>query len=383
MFCSRSEIQVELVSNLIHQFSDGIYYFVSFSLIISIIIFVHEYGHYIIAKACKVKVESFSIGFGPEIFGFYDKFGTRWKLSAIPLGGYVKMLGDNNTANVPVSQQELTEEERLYSLHTKPRYKKTAVVFAGPLANMILAVIAFTVFFSITGYYRTPPVIGSVIEGSVADQAGLLPGDIITQINEYGIKYFEDISRVMMLSPEAKVEIRYSRNNKGHKTTLTPLITEDKDIFGDEIKRKTIGITSVNIAGLKRSSFLGAVSLSVSETYHVMYLTIKALFQIVIGKRSINEIGGPIKIAKYSVQSTKKGFVMVLYFMAVLSATLAAVNLLPIPLLDGGHLFNYIIEAIIRRDLSPRYHKYAATFGATILFLLMVIAISNDIRHLF
>ncbi|QKX02566.1 RIP metalloprotease RseP [Wolbachia endosymbiont of Dirofilaria (Dirofilaria) immitis] len=374
---------MELISSLIHQFSDWIYYFLSFSLIISVVIFVHEYGHYIIAKGCKVRVESFSIGFGPEIFGFYDNLGTRWRLSAIPLGGYVKMLGDSSTISVQVNQQKLTEEEKLYSLHTKSRYKKIAIVSAGPLANMVLAIIAFTVFFSVTGYYRTPPVIGSVIEGSVADQAGLLPGDIITQINGYEIKHFEDISRVMMLSPEARVEIRYSRNNEGHRTVLTPLITEDKDVFGDEVKRKTIGITSMNIAGLKRSSFLGAVSLSVSETYHVMYLTIKTLFQIIIGKRSINEIGGPIKIAKYSVQSTKKGLIMVLYFIAVLSATLAAVNLLPIPLLDGGHLFNYIIEVIIRKDLSPRYHKCAATFGATILFLLMAIAISNDIRHLF
>ncbi|QKX01506.1 RIP metalloprotease RseP [Wolbachia endosymbiont of Cruorifilaria tuberocauda] len=374
---------MELISSLIHQFSNGIYYFISFSLIISIIIFVHEYGHYIIAKACKVRVESFSIGFGPEVFGFYDESGTRWKLSAIPLGGYVKMLGDNSTVNASANQQELTEVEKLYSLHTKPKYKKTAIIFAGPFANVVLAVVAFTLFFSITGYHRPPPVIGSVINGSVADQAGLLPGDIITQVNECEIKYFEDISRVMMSSPETKIEIRYIRNNENYKTTMTPLIVEDKDLFGDEIKRKTIGITSVNVPVVKQSSFLEAINLSVSETYRVMRLTIKALFQILIGKRSINEIGGPIKIAKYSGQSTKKGFVMVLYFIGVLSATLSAVNLLPIPLLDGGHLFNYVIEVIIRRDLSPSYHKYAATFGATILFLMMAIAILNDIKHLF
>ncbi|WP_395463683.1 RIP metalloprotease RseP [Wolbachia endosymbiont of Cantharis cryptica] len=374
---------MELISNLIHQFSDGIYYFLSFSLIISVIVFVHEYGHYIIAKVCKVKVESFSIGFGPEIFGFNDKSGTRWKLSAVPLGGYVKMLGDSNAASVPANQQELTEEEKLYSLHTKPRYKKAAIVFAGPFANMILAVIAFTLFFSTAGYYRTPPVVGNVIEGSAAKQAGLLPGDTITQINEYKIKYFEDISRVVMSNPETRIEIKYSRNNEEHRTSLTPLIIEDKDVFGTTIERKIIGITSVNMAGSKQSSFLGAVSLSVSETYHTMCLTIKAIFQIIIGKRSVNEIGGPIKIAKYSGQSARKGFIMVLYFMAIISANLAAVNLLPIPLLDGGHLFHYIIEAVIRRDLSLKYQKYATTFGAAVLFLLMAIAISNDIRHLF
>ncbi|QOD37943.1 RIP metalloprotease RseP [Candidatus Wolbachia massiliensis] len=374
---------MELISNLIRQFSDVTYSFLSFALIISVIVFVHEYGHYIIAKACKVKVESFSIGFGPEIFGFHDKSGTRWKLSAVPLGGYVKMLGDSNAASVPAGQQELTEEERLYSLHTKPRYKKAAIVFAGPFANMILAVIAFTIFFSVVGYYRTPPVIGNVIEGSAAKQAGLLPGDTITNINEYEIKYFEDISRVVTSNPGTRMEIKYNRGNEEHSTSLTPSTIEDRDIFGNIIERKTIGITSVNIVGLKQSSFLGAVSLAMSETYHTMCLTIKAIFQIIVGKRSVNEIGGPIKIAKYSGQSAKKGFIMVLYFMAILSANLAAINLLPIPLLDGGHLFYYIVEAVIRRDLSLKHQKYAAIFGASILFLLMVIAISNDIRHLF
>ncbi|WP_353283830.1 RIP metalloprotease RseP [Wolbachia endosymbiont (group A) of Lypha dubia] len=372
---------MELISNLIHQFSDGIYYFLSFSLIISVIVFVHEYGHYVVAKACKVKVESFSIGFGPEIFGFNDKSGTRWKLSAVPLGGYVKMLGDTNAASVPADQQELTEEEKLYSFHTKPRHKKAAVVFAGPFANMVFAVIAFTIFFSIAGYYRTPPMIENVIEGSAAKQAGLLPGDTITQINEHKIKYFEDISRVIMSNPKIRMEIEYSRNNEKHRTSLTPLIIKDKDVFGNTIERETIGIISVNT--LKQSSFLGAVSLSVSETYHTMCLTIKALFHIIVGKRSINEIGGPIKIAKYSGQSAKKGFVMVVYFMAIISANLAAINLLPIPLLDGGHLFHYIIEAVIRRDLSLKCQKYAAIFGALVLFLLMATGMSNDIRDLF
>ncbi|WP_341818511.1 RIP metalloprotease RseP [Wolbachia endosymbiont (group B) of Ennomos erosarius] len=374
---------MELISNFIHQFGDGIYYFLSFSLIISVIVFVHEYGHYIVAKACKVKIESFSIGFGREIFAFNDKSGTRWKLSVFPLGGYVKMLGDTNAASVPADQQKLTEEERLYSFHTKPRYQKAAVVFAGPFANVILTVIAFTILFSTVGYYRTPPVIGNVIEGSAAKQAGLLPGDTITQINENEIKYFEDISRIVMSNPKTKMEIDYIRNNEERRTSLTPLTIEDKDVFGNIIERETIGITSINMAGLKQSSFLGAVNLSISETYHTMCSTIKAIFQMIVGKRSVSELRGPITIVKYSGQSAKKGFTTVLYLMAVISASLAVFNLLPIPLLDGGHLFCYAIEAVIRRDLSLKCQKYAAIFGASILFLLMAVAISNDIRHLF
>ncbi|WFW29737.1 MAG: RIP metalloprotease RseP [Wolbachia endosymbiont of Menacanthus eurysternus] len=383
IICSISKIEVELISNLIHQLSDGIYSLFSFALIISIVVFVHEYGHYISAKACKVKIESFSIGFGPEIFVFYDKSGTKWKLSTIPLGGYVKMFGDSNITSMTASQQKLTEQEKLYSLHTKPRYKKAAIVFAGPFANIALSIVAFTIFFSKAGYYyNTPPIIENIINGSAAEEAGLMPGDIITQINEYKIKYFEDISRVIRSNPEKKVEIKYNRNNKEYRVVLTPSIIKDTSNSNITMGR-VLGITSINMSGLDQSSFLGAVNLSLNETYHTMYLTIKALFQILIGKRSINEIGGPVKIAKYSGQSFKKGFNMVLYFVAILSSTLAAVNLLPIPLLDGGHLFNYIIESIIRRDLSPKYYKYSATLGAAILLLLMVIAILNDIKHLF
>ncbi len=341
----------------------------------------HEYGHYIIARACKVKVESFSIGFGREIFGFSDKHGTRWKFSIIPMGGYVKMLGDGNAASVPGDQQELTEEEKLYSFHTKLRYKKAAVVFAGPFANIIFSIIALTIFFSAVGYYRTPSVIESVVKGSAAEQAGLLPGDIITRINEHKIKHFEDISRVVMSNPKTKMKIEYERDNKKHIISLTPITIEDRDVFGNVIERETIGITAK--MGARQSSLLGSVNLAVSETYHTICLTVKAIFQIIAGTRSSNEIGGPIKIAKYSGQSTKKGLIMVLYFMAVISANLAAVNLLPIPLLDGGHLFCYLIETIIRRDLSLKEQKYAATFGAAVLFLLMAVAVSNDIRNLF
>ncbi|MDN5248240.1 MAG: RIP metalloprotease RseP [Wolbachia endosymbiont of Tyrophagus putrescentiae] len=370
---------MELITNLI---GDKIYY-LSFFLIIFVIVFVHEFGHYIVAKICGVKVESFSIGFGPEICGFYDKSGTKWKLSAIPLGGYVKMLGDTNEASFRVAEKELTEEEKLHSFYVKPRYQKAAIVFAGPFANIIFTVIALTMFFYVEGYYRTPSVIGNIIKGSAAEQSGLLPGDTITRINNHKIEYFEDIARLVMSNPKTEMEIEYERNKEKHKVNLTPLMIKDKDAFGNIIEKESIGITSIDMRNLKQSSFLGAVGLSISETYYAMQLTIKAIAQIVVGKRSVNEIGGPLKIAKYSGQSAKKGIMAILYFMAVISINLAAINLLPIPLLDGGHLFHYIIEAVTRRDLSLKYQKYAAAFGASVLFLLMAVAVFNDIRHVF
>ncbi len=365
--------------SFINQLGSVGYYFISFSIIISIIVFVHEYGHYIVAKICQVKVEFFSIGFGPEIFGFNDKSGTRWKLSAIPLGGYVKMLGDTNEASIATS---MVEEEKLHSFYAKARYKKAAIVFAGPLANIIFTFVVLTIFFSFEGYYRTPPIIGSVIKSSAAEKVGLLPGDIILKINNHKIKYFEDISRMVISNSRTKMKIEYQRNNNRAKVVLIPSVIRDQDAFGNIIERESIGITSMNIERIKQSSFIGSIGLSMQETYHNMGITIKVIGQMLTGKRNIDKIGGPIKIAKYSGQSAKKGFTTTLYFMAVISINLAVMNLLPIPLLDGGHLFHYMIEALIRRDLNLKYQKYAAILGAFILFSLTGIAILNDIKYI-
>lgn len=369
------------MSTVFNFVGDTAYYLLSFSLIISIIVFVHEYGHYIVAKICKVKVEAFSIGFGPEIFSFNDKSGNKWKLSAIPLGGYVKMLGDANEASIPSKQQELTDEEKLYSFHIKPRYQKAAVVFAGPFANIIFTIMALTMFFYIQGYYHTPPIIGNVIKDSAAEKVGLLPGDTIIQVNNQKIIHFEDISRIVMSNPKTEMAIEYERNSEKHKVTLMPLTIKGYDVFGNVIEKESIGIVS-NIGGLEQPSFFGAVNLSISETYHTMHLTVKAIVQMIIGKRSVSEMSGPIKIAKYSVQSAKRGMTAILYFMAMISASLAVVNLLPIPLLDGGYLFQYIVEAVIRRDLSLKYQKYAATLGACMLFSVMAFTIYNDIKYI-
>lgn len=359
----------------------AVYYFLSFGLVISVVVFIHEYGHYIVARICKVKVEVFSIGFGNEIFGFNDRSGTRWKLSAVPLGGYVKMLGDANEASVPSQKQELTDEEKLHSFHTKPRYKKAAVVLAGPFANIIFTVVVLTILFCMEGYYRTPPVIGNVIKGSAAEQVGLLPGDTILQINNNKIIYFEDISRIVMSNPKTEMEFEYERNNEKHKVKLTPVTIEDKDAFGNKIEREVIGINSVNVKELKQLSFLEAINSSIDGTYYAMSFTVKAIMQMVVGKRSIKEMNGPIKIVQYSGQSMKRGMTAVLYLMAMISASLATVNLLPIPLLDGGHLFQYIIEGIIRRDLSLKFQKYASILGACILLSLMAITTFNDVTQ--
>ncbi|UWI83246.1 RIP metalloprotease RseP [Wolbachia endosymbiont of Howardula sp.] len=332
------------------------------------------------ARVCKVKVASFSIGFGPEIIGFNDYSGTRWKLSMIPFGGYVKMLDDFNLMNT--YHREYNTDNQLYLFNVKNRYQKAAIVFAGPCANMIFSVLLFTIFFSLSGNYITPPVINTIVIDSPAEKAGLLPGDTILQINKSQIKYFEDITRMITFYPNAYMEIKYRRGHDQYTTILNPSTVIDRDIIGNKIERTTIGITSVNIDSIKQYSVLKSVILSIRQTYYTMSLTIQSLVQIITGNGNINEIGGPIKIVQYSVQSAKLGGLTVIYFMAILSANLAIINIFPIPMLDGGHLFHYILEILIRRELNRKYQKFASYCGAYLLFLLMIIAIVNDIRHL-
>lgn len=366
---------MKFLSDLVSRFSGVLFYFFSFLLIISIIIFIHEYGHYIAAKICKVKVELFSIGFGPEIIGFNDKSGTRWKFSVIPAGGYVKMLGDTN-------EKILTDEEKLYSFYNKPLYKKAIIVFAGPLANIVLTVLIFTVLFYTNGNYQTPSIIGQVLNDSVAEKSGLLPKDVITSINGQKIKYFEDVKRLVMLSPGIKLEIKYKRDDHEYKTNITPKVIDSQDMFGNKVKIGFIGVLPYGPQNFVKLSIFEATVKSLTETYSLTKFTLSAIGQIIKGHRDIQEIGGPIKIAQHSGQSMKGGFFVVLSFIAMISINLGIINLLPIPMLDGGYLFQYIIEAALRRSLNPKIQTYAAAVGTVFLLSLMAFATFNDIRHI-
>ncbi len=371
-------------SYLISEFNNVLFYFFSFISIISIIVFIHEYGHYIVAKACKVKIESFSIGFGPEIIGFNDKSGTRWKFSAIPIGGYVKMLGDaSEITSVKDSKRVLTDDEKLHAFHNKPLYKKALIVFAGPLANIIFTALIFVVLFYKSGDYQTPPVIGHVSNNSIAAKSGLLPEDIITAINGQKVKYFEDIRRIIMLNPGIKLEMKYKRNNQEYKIAVTPEVLDSQDMFGNKIKVGFIGITPMDAQRFVKLSIFGAIDKSLTETKYLIKTTLSAIMQIVTGHRSTEEIGGPIKIAKYSGQSMKGGWFAVLSFMAMISVSLGVVNLLPIPMLDGGYLLQYVIEAVLHRNLSPKFQTYAAAVGTIFLLSLMAFSTFNDVKHIF
>jgi regulator of sigma E protease len=356
----------------------------SFIFIISIIAFVHEYGHYKIAKISGVKIEIFSIGFGPEIFGWTNKEQTRWKICLFPFGGYVKMFGDSNAASVPDSSKivSLTEDDFKYAFHTKPLAVKSAIVAAGPLANFIFAIIILTPLFYIYGKPSSLAQINIVNENSAADKGGLKVGDLITHIDNITINDFEDLRKIVSINPKINLDFAINRNGNILHLNIIPDLKEHEDMFGNKIKVGSIGIASNSLA-YKKMGLASALNESIKETYSMCTLTIKSLGQMITGKRGTEELGGPIRIAKYTGQSIKKGLNVTLWFLAILSINLGLVNLFPIPMLDGGHLFYYMIEALRGKPLPQNIQILGFKLGFAIICFLMLFSTFNDIKNLF
>ncbi|AHX04966.1 RIP metalloprotease RseP [Ehrlichia japonica] len=353
----------------------------------SVIVFVHEYGHYIVAKLCNVKVEVFSIGFGPELFGINDKSGTRWKFSVIPIGGYVKMLGDDDPSGARASSQHLSEEDKLFAFCEKPLYQKFFIVFAGPLANLLFAIVILMMFFTTKGMMKHNSVIGGIVQDSVAEHVGLAPGDIILKINDHQIKWFEEIKQHIekYTKDNQELTIEYSRDGHIHNIKVKPTIKEEKGLFGSVKKRPFLGVTISNTFSnyeFQKLSISNAFVQSINYTYLLSKSIFQILGQMLTGKRSISELGGPIRIAQYSGESVKHN--EVLLCMAMISINLGIMNLLPVPMLDGGHIFQYFVQAILRRkQLNPRYQQCISTIGLMLLLSLMILATFNDIKSMF
>ncbi len=360
------------------------YYLISFIFIMSIVVFVHEYGHYIVAKLCKVKIEVFSIGFGKELFGFYDRSGTRWKFSYIPAGGYVKMFGDANEVSVEDKDllESMSDEDKKSSFHYKPLYQRALVVFAGPFANFLLAILILMSLYLFNGKEYVAPIISEVIEGSPADYAGLKAGDEIISIAGEKIKTFNDVVRVMSVNVDSEVMVSYVRGGQNFLVKLFPDNVIAEDIFGDQIKSQYIGIRSGIVEHQSLSIFQSFVG-SVVEVKNIIKLTCIELWHMFIGKSDLDKLGGPLKIAKYSGQSMEKGLIFVLWFIAMISINLGFVNLLPIPILDGGHLLCYLIEAVSNKDFAVRYQYYAVKAGMMLIFAIIAFTTFNDVRTIF
>jgi len=356
----------------------------AFFIVLSVIVFIHEFGHYIIAKWCGVKIDAFSIGFGKEILGYTDKSGTRWKLALLPLGGYVKMFGDSSAASTADAEamDKMSEEEKKLTFHHKPLYKKAAIVVAGPMANFVLTIAVFTWFILTVGLPSAEPVVGSLLPDSPAAKSGLRPGDRITRINDDAVKSFNDIPYLISTNLGTPVTLYVDRDGKPLTITLTPKEVEDDDGLGNKVKRPLIGIKSGEIK--MESAHLGtAVVEATKRTYMICAVTLRAVGQMITGERGVQDLKGPVGIAQLSGQAANKDFHTVLWLIAMLSANLGLVNLFPIPLLDGGHLMFYGVEALRGRPMAERIQEYGFKLGFVLLASLMAFTVFNDIRKLF
>ncbi|HZF96231.1 MAG TPA: RIP metalloprotease RseP [Allosphingosinicella sp.] len=355
------------------------YTLIAFLLVIGPLIFVHEMGHYLVGRWFGVKAETFSIGFGREIGGWTDKRGTRWKVGWMPLGGYVKFAGDMNPASVPDPDWlNLPPEERNQTFQAKPVWQRFLIVFAGPAINFLFAILIFMALFAMMGRPMTPPVIGAVQERSAAAAAGIQVGDRIARIAGREVRRFEDISSIVMIRPNQPLEIDLVRNNRTFTVTATPQPDVQRDRFGNEFRRGLLGVErpAPVIETVPWYRLPGAAA---GHTVDTVVMMVETLGQVITGRRSVKELGGPLKIAQFSGQQATLGLIAFFGFMALVSINLGFINLLPIPLLDGGHLLFYTIEGVRRKPLKPETQEWAFRTGLAALLALMIFVTFNDL----
>jgi regulator of sigma E protease len=372
----------------LHALGGGVVgYLVPFLFVLSLVVFFHELGHFLVARWCGVRILVFSIGFGPEIVGFNDRYGTRWKIAAIPLGGYVKFFGDENAASVPDTERlaEMDDGEKSQSFVFQPVAKRAAIVVAGPMANFLLAIVIFAGIFMFYGKQSMTARVDSVQPDSAAAAAGFQPGDLVMAINGGAIGDFADMQRVVSESAGATLNITVDRKGTQLVLKATPALKEIKDNFGNVHRIGILGITrSTAPEDLKFQPVPAprAVWMGVQETWFVIDRTLSYIGGVVVGRESTDQLGGPIRIAQMSGQVATAGFVALIHLAAVLSVSIGLLNLFPIPLLDGGHLLFYGIEALRGRPLSERAQEVGFRIGLAIVLMLMIFATFNDIVHL-
>lgn len=362
-------------------------YIIPFLFVLTIVVFFHELGHFLVARWNGVRVLSFSIGFGPELFGFNDKHGTRWKLSAVPLGGYVKFFGDESEASTPSNAAlgAMSEQDRKVSFHHKRVSQRAAIVAAGPIANFLLAIVIFAALFTFFGKPSTTAQVDSVQANSPAAAAGFQSGDIVRAINGSAIGSFSDMQRIVSTMAGQPLKFSIERAGKTVDLTATPEQREIKDSFGNSHRMGVLGITRATNPGdvtTEKVDPFTAVWLGVQETWFVVDRTLSYIGGIFVGREAADQVGGPIRIAQISGQVATIGVAALIHLTAVLSISIGLLNLFPVPLLDGGHLLFYGIEALRGRPLSERAQEMGFRIGLCLVLMLMVFATYNDILHL-
>ncbi len=351
-----------------------------FLVVLTPLVFVHEYGHYWFARRAGVRVEVFSVGFGRELFGYTDKAGTRWKFSLIPFGGYVKMFGQSDLGPDD-DGAEVTPEEREVAFHFKTLSQKTSIVAAGPLANLIFAIVIFTGLFAIVGQPFTPARVSEVMSGSAAEVAGIQAGDEFVEVAGRNIARFEEVQQLIRLHPGIPVDIVVDRAGSRVVLTAVPAVSVMPDGLGDEARIGVLGVRGLERA-FERHDVPTAAWQALRETVRLVSVTVTAIGQIVGGDRSAQELGGPVRIAQMSDSAADAGISTLIIFAAFLSINLGLINLLPIPLLDGGHLLFYAYEALFRRPPRQWAQELGLKIGLVFVLGLMLFATFNDIARL-
>ncbi|TPG54151.1 M50 family metallopeptidase [Sphingomonas glacialis] len=351
----------------------------AFALVIGPLVFLHELGHYLAGRVFGVKIDAFSIGFGHELFGWTDRRGTRWKFSALPLGGYVKFAGDLNAASAPdPAWLELPAEERARTLQARPVWQRAIVVAAGPVTNFIVAIVILAGFAMTFGVDRTPSIVGTVSPGSAAAAIGLQSGDRIIGLGGRSIATFNDVAQFAVLRPGERVAVDFLHGEtKVEREAVLGTATE-RDRFGNEYKKGQLGITPTAPVA-QPVGLLEAPGEGVAMTGKILRTTLDGLGQIITGRRSVDELGGPLRIAKVSGEQLALGWPDLIFLIAGVSINLGFINLLPVPLLDGGHLFFYAIEAIRRRPVTPAIQEWAFRGGLAAILALMIMVTINDL----
>ncbi|MCB1424322.1 MAG: RIP metalloprotease RseP [Zhengella sp.] len=356
-----------------------------FLFVLIIVVFVHEMGHYLVGRWCGIAAQSFSIGFGPEIVGFDDRHGTRWKLSLIPLGGYVKFLGDMTVTSSTSDAEQLatlSAFDRSRAFHVQPVWKRFLTVLAGPVFNFILTIIVFAVMFATNGRYEMDPLVGEVMPGGAAMEAGFQPGDKFVSMNGVPISEFADVQRFVATQGGDPIRFVVQRNGQDVPLTVTPQRVETTDPLGSKVTRYQIGIRADISQDSARRIELGPVEslgLAVSETGYMIAATGQFMKRLVMGREDRCQLGGPVKIADMAGKAAAKGFVWVVQLVAMLSVGIGILNLLPIPPLDGGHLMFYAIEAVKGRPVSEAALESVYKAGFLVVLLFMGFVFWNDL----
>ena len=361
-------------------------YLLPFIVALTIIVFIHELGHFLVARWCGVAVEVFSIGFGHEIYGWNDRHGTHWKICWLPLGGYVKFEGDANATSLPQALPDPETARSPGNFHGKPIWQRSAVVAAGPIANFILAIVIFASVFMFIGIPMNEPRVENVIAGSAAEKAGIRRGDLFTAVDGQKIETFADLQQAIWTRGGEQLTVVIDRQGTLLNLQLVPDIKTESDGFGGTIKIGLLGVQRAADGGdskVQRLSPMAAIARGTDETWRIISITFKYLGKLIAGNESSKQIGGPISIAKGAADAASSGVMRFVTYVAFLSVSVGLINLFPIPMLDGGHLVYYAIEAVLGKPLGQQAQEWGFRVGLSLVAMLMAFGFWNDLTRLF